>query len=90
MKFIDNGRVCLIPLLKHAGRIQSAARQLEKLPDSLPVLTIDDEADQASLNTSSTAESKTYAAIGLFERRPQPSLRSVHSDPLRAFAFGLG
>jgi hypothetical protein len=63
VKFIDNGRVCLIPLLKHAGRIQSAARQLEKLPDSLPVLIIDDEADQASLNTSSTAESRTYAAI---------------------------
>ena len=63
LKFIDNGRVCLIPVLKHAGRIQSAAKQLERLPDGLPVLIIDDEADQASLNTSSTAESRTYAAI---------------------------
>lgn len=62
-KFIDNGRVCLIPVLKHAGRIQSAAKQLEKLPNSLPVLIIDDEADQASLNTSATMESSTYAAI---------------------------
>lgn len=62
-KFIDMGRVCLVPVLKHAGRIWAVAKQLEKIPDDLRVLIIDDEADQASLNTSKDAESSTYAAI---------------------------
>ena len=62
-KFIDMGRVCLVPVLKHAGRIRAVAKQLEKIPDDLRVLIIDDEADQASLNTSKDAESSTYAAI---------------------------
>lgn len=61
--FVTRGRVCFIPVLKHAGRIRSVAKQLESLPDTIPVLIIDDEADQASLNTSDTSESKTYAAI---------------------------
>lgn len=62
--FVDRGRVCIVPLLKHAGRIRSAAKQLAKLPDDLRVLIIDDEADQASLNTGGQAtESRTYAAI---------------------------
>lgn len=61
--FVDRGRVCLVPVLKNAGRIRAVAKQLEKLPDALRVLIIDDEADQASLNTSQTAESSTYVAI---------------------------
>lgn len=62
-KFVDMGRVCLVPVLKHAGRIRAVAKQMEKLPDDVRVLIIDDEADQASLNTSKDAESSTYAAI---------------------------
>ena len=62
-KFVDMGRVCLVPVLKHAGRIRAVAKQMEKIPDDLRVLIIDDEADQASLNTSKDAESSTYAAI---------------------------
>ncbi|GAA3538390.1 hypothetical protein AFL01nite_13340 [Aeromicrobium flavum] len=62
-RFVDMGRVCLVPVLKHAGRIRAVAKQLEKMPDSLNVLIIDDEADQASLNTSRDAESRTYGAI---------------------------
>lgn len=62
-KFVDMGRVCLVPVLKHAGRIRAVARQLGKIPDDVRVLIIDDEADQASLNTSKDAESRTYAAI---------------------------
>ncbi len=62
-KFVDMGRVCLVPVLKHAGRIRAVAKQLEKIPDDLRVLIIDDEADQASLNTSKDAESSTYIAI---------------------------
>ncbi|WP_416954960.1 Z1 domain-containing protein [Nocardioides sp. T5] len=61
--FVDMGRVCLVPVLKHAGRIRAVSKQLAKLPDELRVLVIDDEADQASLNTSKDAESQTYAAI---------------------------
>jgi len=61
--FVDMGRVCLVPVLKHAGRIDAVAKQLHKLPDDLAVLIIDDEADQASLNTSKDAESRTYEAI---------------------------
>lgn len=61
--FVDMGRVCLVPVLKHAGRIRAVAKQLAKFPDELRVLIIDDEADQASLNTSKDAESQTYAAI---------------------------
>jgi hypothetical protein len=62
-KFVDMGRVCLVPVLKHAGRIRAVAKQMEKIPDDLRVLIIDDEADQASPNTSKDAESSTYAAI---------------------------
>lgn len=62
-KFVDMGRVCLVPVLKNAGRIRAVAKQMEKIPDDLRVLIIDDEADQASLNTSKNAESSTYAAI---------------------------
>ncbi|MBA2955079.1 hypothetical protein GON03_12130 [Nocardioides sp. MAH-18] len=62
-KFVDMGRVCLVPVLKHAGRIRAVAKQMEKIPDGLRVLIIDDEADQASLNTSKDSESSTYAAI---------------------------
>lgn len=61
--FVDMGRVCLVPVLKHAGRIRAVAQQLAKMPDEIRVLIIDDEADQASLNTSKDSESQTYAAI---------------------------
>lgn len=62
-RFVDMGRVCLVPVLKHAGRIRAVAKQMEKIPDDVRVLIIDDEADQASLNTKKDAESSTYAAI---------------------------
>src|SRR6478672_246562 len=37
-KFVDMGRVCLVPVLKHAGRIRAVAKQMEKIPDDLRVL----------------------------------------------------
>lgn len=61
--YVKRGRTCLVPVLKHAGRIRSVAAQLGRLPEGSRVLIIDDEADQGSLNTSQDAESKTYAAI---------------------------
>ena len=60
----ERGRVVLIPVLKHAGRIRALADSLAQLNVGLPAVIIDDEADQASLNTAGeTAESKTYGAI---------------------------
>ena len=62
--WVDRGRIVLIPLLKHSGRINAAAGCLAGLPDDVPVLVVDDEADQASLNTAGqNAESRTYEAI---------------------------
>lgn len=58
-------RVLLIPVLKHAGRIRALAQALAGLRE-VPTLIIDDEADQASLNTAGqVAESRTYQAIKL-------------------------
>ncbi|MGY2873819.1 hypothetical protein ACVW00_001009 [Marmoricola sp. URHA0025 HA25] len=63
------GRTILIPLLKHAGRINAAAGCLTDMPDDLDVLIVDDEADQVSLNTAGqNAESRTYEAIGRLRR----------------------
>lgn len=65
--WLDRDRVLLVPVLKHAGRINSLAGVLEQVAaDSLPVLIVDDEADQASLNTqvNAGAESRTYEAVG--------------------------
>lgn len=63
---LARGRVLFLPTIKHAGRIRDLASALERvdLADA-PVLVIDDEADQASLNTSTKqgAESSTYSAI---------------------------
>src|SRR5262245_49196719 len=64
LDWVTRGRRVLIPLLKHAGRINGAAGCLSHLPDDLSVLIVDDEADQASMNTGGEqGESKTYAAI---------------------------
>ncbi|MBB3328809.1 Z1 domain-containing protein [Microlunatus antarcticus] len=67
---IAGGRTILIPVLKHAGRIRALAEALEGVSDiaDVPVLIVDDEADQASLNTSSSAESRTYEAISVLRR----------------------
>ncbi len=64
--YLDRGRVVLVSAIKRADRIKSIAAILEDLPAGTPVLIVDDEADQASLNTktSAAAESGTYAAIG--------------------------
>ncbi|MSQ28899.1 MAG: hypothetical protein EXR68_00185 [Dehalococcoidia bacterium] len=63
---LARGRVILVPVLKHAGRITKLADVLGQLDlSNAPVLIIDDEADQASLNlgTPTGSDSKTYAAI---------------------------
>lgn len=68
---IENGRAVLIPVLKHAGRLNALAAVLDNVAgiEHVPVLIIDDEADQASLNTNSTTESKTYEAIRILRSR---------------------
>lgn len=70
-------RVLFIPTIKHAGRIRDLASALARvaLADA-PVLVIDDEADQASLNTSikQGAESSTYAAISEMRKSLGPHM----------------
>jgi cysteine synthase len=75
--FISKDRTILISILKHAGRIDALAEVLSKAKVSnFPTLIVDDEADQASLNTeiSDDLESKTYSAIS--------KLRSVQLNHL--------
>jgi len=69
---VDDKPAVLITLLKHASRLNSAAQVLSNLSlTGIPTLIIDDESDQAGLNTSArknllngTAdESGTYEAI---------------------------
>lgn len=72
--WIRRDRVILIPVLKHAGRIDALAEVLRKAKlQDVATLIVDDEADQASLNTelNEDQESKTYAAIGNL-RKAQP------------------
>lgn len=65
--WVSKGRTVLIPVLKNAQRINGVADTLEQLSQisRLKCLIIDDEADQASLNTlvRSGDESKVYASI---------------------------
>jgi hypothetical protein len=64
--WLDRGRTVFVPVLKHAGRLSALAEVLvgaRVAPH--PTIIVDDEADQASLNTRVTArqESETFAAI---------------------------
>jgi len=67
-------RAVLITVLKHSGHLANLATLLQKLPLSkVPALVIDDESDQAGLNTRAAAvrrsragtntASKTYSSI---------------------------
>jgi hypothetical protein len=64
--WLGRDRVVFIPLIKHAGRIESLAKVIENAHVDAPMLIVDDEADQASLNTqvSAASLSRTYEAIG--------------------------
>lgn len=64
---LESGRTVLITVLKHSRRIDHLARQLEQVQlANVRALVLDDEADQASLNTQVVEglESPTYRAIG--------------------------
>ena len=72
--FISKDRTILISVLKHAGRIEALAEVLTKAGvGEIPTIIIDDEADQASLNTEvlDDSESKTYSSISIL-RKVQP------------------
>ena len=70
VKVIDNlakDRIILISVLKHALRINNLAEILEKIDmQNYPVLILDDEADQHSLNpkVNQDDEGKVYESIG--------------------------
>jgi hypothetical protein len=64
--WLDRGRTLILPTIKHSGRLRDLASALSHVDlAGIPVLVIDDEADQASLNaaTQPMAESATYSAL---------------------------
>ena len=64
--WLARDRTLLLPVLKHPGRIEALAKTLAAAGAAeLPVLIVDDEADQASLNTQVKQgnESRTYEAV---------------------------
>ena len=96
--WVSKGRVVLIPVLKNAQRINGVADTLELIPGiaTFKCLIIDDEADQASLNTlvRSGEESRVYSSIDRlrtvlethgyvqFTATPYAPLLLDHADPL--------
>lgn len=65
--WLTRGRTVLVTVLKNAGRLEALAKVLSKaLSPEISALIVDDEADQASMNTkvNEGAESRTYSAIG--------------------------
>jgi hypothetical protein len=68
---LARNRTVLITLIKNASVIRKLASELSKVNlQNVKVLVIDDEADQASLNTKPNSErdSATYAALGEVRR----------------------
>lgn len=64
--WLAKGRIALLPMLKHSGRIQALSAVVSRaVPPGTRVLIVDDEADQASLNTKVNAaeESRIYASL---------------------------
>tara|TARA_R110002012_G_scaffold319821_1_gene541456 strand:- start:2362 stop:4593 length:2232 start_codon:yes stop_codon:yes gene_type:complete len=65
----DECRTVIVTVMKHAGNLSTLAKMIERLRiPSAPVLIIDDEADQASLDGNAGSPkkptvTKTYAAI---------------------------
>lgn len=94
---LSKGRAVLLPVLKHKGRIENLTEVLKKCDlSSSQVLILDDEADQASLNSkvNEDSESKVYEALGLmreslnkhlyvqFTATPYAQLLLEHDDHL--------
>jgi len=64
---LEKDRIIFIPVLKHKGRITQLAEVLKECEmQGVPTLILDDEADQASLNSkvNEDSESKIYEALG--------------------------
>lgn len=75
--YLGRGRTILVPFIKNASVIDKLSRVLSSLNlDNTKVLIVDDEADQASMNTRSAQglQSRTYESIN--------SLRSSVGDHL--------
>ena len=76
--YLARGRLVLITLLKHHGRIAEASRVVEGVAvGAVATLVVDDEADQVSLNSrvKEGAESATYRAIKGLRSGLGPSAR---------------
>jgi hypothetical protein len=69
--YLGRGRTVLVPFIKNASVIDKLSGVLNSLNlDDVKVLIVDDEADQASMNTKSTQgeHSRTYEAIAGLRR----------------------
>jgi hypothetical protein len=68
---LEKDRIIFIPVLKHKGRITQLAEVLKECNlQGIPTLILDDEADQASLNSkvNEDSESKVYEALGKLQQ----------------------
>jgi hypothetical protein len=92
--WLGRDRTIFVPVIKHAGRIRDLANVLKRVPlDDVPTLVIDDEADQASLNTSvkQSAESSTYAALSVLRGQlPQHLYVQYTATPYAPLLLDLG
>jgi hypothetical protein len=75
--YLSRGRLVLVTLLKHRGRIDDARQVFSgQAIGGVPTLFVDDEADQVSLNTRVREgdQSPTYAALGRLREGLGPHL----------------
>lgn len=81
LKEVIKGRApytLLVVVMKHYGHLNELVKILNQVPNkNFPTLIIDDEADQASLNTSTKKEnppSKTYKALMDLRKAASPNI----------------
>ena len=91
-------KTTVVTVLKHGHRMRAAAELLSKLPSqgvdtaTLPVLIIDDEADQAGMNVAKNPdeEAPTYAAIlGIRSKVPNNSYVMYTATPQAPLLISL-
>ena len=87
-------RVVFLPILKHAGRIKGLATALQgSIASDRPVLIIDDEGDQASLNVATNERelSRTYEALASLRAAvPQHLYVQYTATPYAPLLLDLG
>ena len=79
-------RAVLITVLKHSGNLANLAELLEKLPlTNVPVLVIDDESDQAGLNTRAAAVRRSRAGTNIASQTYSSILKVRNALPHHSY-----